>query len=293
MQINDFKYYNELYNKKNFTKVAKHFNISQPSISSAIKRLENFFQVKLVIRGNTQSELVFTPSGEQLHQHTVSILNELDSAKNELDLLKSRTTTIGLPPILKNAYFTKIAIAAREFDRQFNINNMAIYEAGSNYLKQALMAGEIDIALLGALNVPQDDELLIIPFVRANFCVYISKNNPLSEKPHLYFSDLQKQAFVALDSSFVHNQAIKKMSQQAGFRPKYFMKTNDIHFLMNMISENLGVAILTDIVKTTSSDIVVLPLLDDPQPFFTGSIAFRKNHLLTNEEKMLVDTLSK
>ncbi len=62
---------------------------------------------------------------------------------------------------------------------------------------------------------------------------------------------------------------------------------------MNMISENLGVAILTDIVKTTASDIVVLPLLDDPQPFFTGSIAFRKNHLLTNEEKMLVDTLSK
>ena len=176
-----------------------------------------------------------------------------------------RTSTIGLPPILKNAYFTKIAIAAREFDRQFNINNMAIYEAGSNYLKQALMAGEIDIALLGALNMPQDDELLIIPFIRANFCVYISKNNPLSKKSHLYFSDLQKQAFVALDSSFVHNQAIKKMSQQAGFRPKYFMKTNDIHFLMNLISENLGIAILTDIVKTTASDIVVLPLLDEPE----------------------------
>ncbi|CUW05466.1 Malolactic regulator [Leuconostoc gelidum subsp. gasicomitatum] len=44
--------------------------------------------------------------------------------------------------------------------------------------------------------MPQDDELLIIPFIRANFCVYISKINSLSKKSHLYFSDLQKQAFI-------------------------------------------------------------------------------------------------
>lgn len=43
MQVNDLMYYNALYREKNFTKVAKIFGISQPSISSAIKRLEKFF----------------------------------------------------------------------------------------------------------------------------------------------------------------------------------------------------------------------------------------------------------
>ena len=76
MQVNDLMYYNALYREKNFTKVAKIFGISQPSISSAIKRLENFFQIKLVIRGNAQSELKFTAAGEQLHEHSLSILNE-------------------------------------------------------------------------------------------------------------------------------------------------------------------------------------------------------------------------
>ena len=62
MKTEDFKYFNELYTKKSFTKVAQTFNVSQPSISTALKRLESHFQSKLVIRGNSQNELKFTPS---------------------------------------------------------------------------------------------------------------------------------------------------------------------------------------------------------------------------------------
>lgn len=292
MQLEDFKYFNELYNQKSFTKVAKNYGVSQPSISTAIKRLEKFFDVKLVIRGNTQAELKFTPAGEQLFQHTLSILSEVSSAQHELNHLKSHITTIGLPPILKSAYFAKIAIATKQFDRQFNITNMNIYEAGSNILKKALIAGDIDIALLGSLSQPHEKDLLIMPFVQSHFCVYVSKKNTLAQQKAVFFSDLQPQQFVSLDSSFIHNQAIKEMSSQAGFRPKYFMKTNDINFLMNMVGANLGVAILTNIVKPTSPDIVVLPLKDDTQPSFTGSVAFRKNHVLTKEENLLVQTLA-
>ncbi|GMA69035.1 LysR family transcriptional regulator [Leuconostoc litchii] len=292
MQLEDFKYFNELYIKKSFTKVAQYYGVSQPSISSALKRLENFFGMKLVIRGTAQSQLTFTPAGEQLYQHAIALLTEVSSAQHELNHLKTHMTTIGLPPILKGAYFAKIAVATKQFDQQFNINNMSIYESGSNNLKKALIDGDIDIALLGSLNQSQEKDLLIMPFIQSNFCVYISKKNDLAQKKEIFFSELKEQQFVSLDSSFIHNQAIREMSSQAGFRPNYFMKTNDINFLMNLVGENLGVAILTNIVKPTSSDIIVLPLLDKVQPSFIGSVAFRKNHVLTKEEEMLVETLS-
>ncbi|KGB50835.1 transcriptional regulator [Leuconostoc mesenteroides P45] len=293
MKTEDFTYYNELYIKKSFTKVAQTFGISQPSVSMALKRLETHFQSKLVIRGNSQTELRFTPAGEQLYKHTSSIITELDNAVHELNHLKSHITTIGLPPMLKSAYFAKIAAASKEFDKRFNIKNMHIYEAGSNVLKRSLIDGDIDIALLGSLNCDANNELQTESFVQAHFKIFVSTKNPLSKKENLSFADLKSQHFVALDSSFIHNQAISFFANSGNIRPKFFMKTSDINFLMNMVSENLGIALLADIVEPTTPGIVTLPLRDENQPTFIGSIAFRKNHILTSEEQMLITILSK
>lgn len=293
MQINDLKYYTTLYHEKNFTKVAKTFGISQPSISSAIKRLETYFQVKLVIRGNTTSDLRFTPAGEQLYQHAVSILNELDSAQHEMAHLRSRITTIGLPPILKNAYFAKIVMATKAFDRQYNIDHMHIYEAGSNGLTQSLINGDIDLALLGSLGQATNDKLQVFPFATAPFYVYMAKNNPLAQhKDGIYFKDLKAQLFISFDASFIHVQATKQLAKNAGIRPKTFMKTNDVYFLMSLVAENLGVALLTNIVTPTHPNIVTVPLLDVDQPAFSANVAFRKNHVLTTEENLLIRILS-
>ncbi|AVH75788.1 LysR family transcriptional regulator [Weissella koreensis] len=293
MKTEDFEYFNELYNKKSFTKVAQIFGVSQPSISTALKRLESNFKSKLVIRGNAQTELHFTAEGEQLYKHTSSIMLELGSAQHELNHLKSHITTIGLPPMLKNAYFAKIVAVSKEFDKYFNIKNMHIYEAGSNVLKKSLLDGEVDIALLGSLNNNVHDELNQEPFVKANFKIFVSKKNPLSKKKSISFADLKKEQFIALDSNFVHNQAMTIFAKDNNIRPNFFMKTSDINFLMNMVAENLGIALLADIVNPNSSNIVVLPLNDENQPTFIGSIAFRRNHILTPEEQMFSTVLSK
>ncbi|MGX7051479.1 LysR family transcriptional regulator [Leuconostoc palmae] len=87
--------------------MANFFNITQPSVSTAIKRLESFFNTTLVIRGTTHSIISFTDAGKQLYQHTQSILNEINSTKMELTRLKQHTTIIGLPPIIKNAFLVK------------------------------------------------------------------------------------------------------------------------------------------------------------------------------------------
>lgn len=293
MKTEDFEYFNELYNKKSFTKVAQTFGVSQPSISTALKRLETYFHSKLVIRGNAQTELHFTPEGEQLYKHTSSIMTELGSAQHELNHLKSHITTIGLPPMLKNAYFAKIVAASKEFDKYFNIKNMHIYEAGSNVLKKSLLDGDVDIALLGSLNSNVHEELNQEPFVKAHFKIFVSQKNPLSQKESVSFADLKKEQFIALDSNFVHNQAMTIFANENNIRPNFFMKTSDINFLMNMVAENLGIALLADIVNPNSSNIVVLPLNDENQPTFIGSIAFRRNHILTPEEQMFSTVLSK
>ena len=85
---------------------------------------------------------------------------------------------------------------------------------------------------------------------------------------------------------------MKQLAKNAGIRPKTFLKTNDVSFLMSLVAENIGVALLTNIVTPTDPNIVAIPLLDDNQPTFSANVAFRKNHNLTTEETLLIRILS-
>ncbi|MGJ3994063.1 LysR family transcriptional regulator, partial [Lactiplantibacillus plantarum] len=43
MNTKDLAYFDELISQKNFSKVAKTFGVSQPTVTTAIKRLESEF----------------------------------------------------------------------------------------------------------------------------------------------------------------------------------------------------------------------------------------------------------
>lgn len=44
MNIRDFEYFHQLVKEKNFSKVAQNFSVSQPTVTLAIKRLEEEFE---------------------------------------------------------------------------------------------------------------------------------------------------------------------------------------------------------------------------------------------------------
>lgn len=44
MNIRDFEYFHQLVKEKNFSKVAQKFSVSQPTVTLAIKRLEEEFE---------------------------------------------------------------------------------------------------------------------------------------------------------------------------------------------------------------------------------------------------------
>ena len=66
MNIKDIEYFNELITTKNFSIVAQNFNVSQPTITMAIKRLEEEFNTKFFIRNKSHKELNVTDTGKQI-----------------------------------------------------------------------------------------------------------------------------------------------------------------------------------------------------------------------------------
>ena len=108
MDTKSLEYYHKLVEEKNFSKVAEFFEVSQPTITLAIKRLENEYQTKFFLRDRSHKELILTKDGKQFDRHVVTILNELEIARKEISRNQEQMIRLGLPPIISQFYFPQI-----------------------------------------------------------------------------------------------------------------------------------------------------------------------------------------
>lgn len=69
---------------KNFTKAGYHLNLSQPTVSTHIKNLENYFGVTLINRSIKQKNILITDKGFQLYKRAKEILNLVDITYKEV-----------------------------------------------------------------------------------------------------------------------------------------------------------------------------------------------------------------
>lgn len=70
---------------KSFTKAAKSINLSQPSVSLHIKRLEEYFNTVLIQRSVKQKNIIITQSGRLLFERCKQIILLLEETKEELN----------------------------------------------------------------------------------------------------------------------------------------------------------------------------------------------------------------
>ncbi|ETY74810.1 LysR family transcriptional regulator [Lactiplantibacillus fabifermentans] len=288
MNTKDLEYFKQLILQKNFSKVAKFFNVSQPTITTAIKRLEAEFGAKLIIRDRVHNVLTVTPSGTQLAEHAEIILRELEISHQEINNLTEQQIVLGLPPIIENHYFPMVAA---KLSATGLLPNITTVEGGSIWLRDAVRDGRVDMTLLGSVDPLSYRSLLAEEFDRQPFSIFVSKDHPLAKRKRIYFSELRHENFVFFTSNFVHNTAFNRLTRRNHFRPNIVFRSNDTHVLMKLIAQNIGVGFLTNVVDHYRSDVVRLELLDDEQPEFITSIVYRTSHILTPAQIKLLDVL--
>ncbi len=84
MTLNDLRYVVAVAQTQHFSKAAEICNISQPSLSIAIKKLEDELGVTIFQRGKRKIEI--TPEGQAVAQQAQKVIEEAD----KLNYLKSK-----------------------------------------------------------------------------------------------------------------------------------------------------------------------------------------------------------
>lgn len=290
MKIKDLEYYQKLVEYQNFSQVASHFQVSQPTITMAIQRLEKSFGSAFFIRDHVHKQLHITPAGQQFANHVTVILNELQVAREEIARTQSTRIRFGLPPIIGNYYFPPLTPTLM---RAKLMSHLDTYEHDSKELLRMLKQGQLDIALLGSLTALRQDRLHTQEFARYPFKVIVGKKHPLAKQRQVCFADLKDENFIVPGSEFFHEQAFKQMCHNAHFRPRVLFRTPDIHVIKAMVAENLGISFLAQLAITPADDLVALSITDDEQPTFRLSLATREMAVLSADQQKLWQLLTR
>lgn len=285
MNIKELYYYHDLVKTKNFSQVAADFNISQPTVTMAIKRLEESFGTTFFMRDRSHHQLTVTSTGLQFDQHVQRVIEELEIAKKELTRAKQERISFGLPPIIGSWYFPRFTPALLQAGL---LNQLEVVDHGSASLLQLLAKGELDLALLGSLQTFQQPSLRACVIDKAPIRIIVAKDHPLAAfEDSVSFAQADQYPFITLDDEYVHAQAFRQAARLARVRPKIVFKTSDVQILKALVANNSRISFLTDLALDDNDGLVALPLTDGSQPEFIISLAARANRLLTPNAQRL------
>lgn len=272
MNFRDLEYFVQLVKDRNYTKTAQTFNISQPTITYAIKRLENELKVQLFIRDQSHHQLDLTVAGQEFNEHAQNILQELATARADLLALSQQKIRFGLPPIIGTYYFPQLAKA---LIRENIMPHLQTIEGGSATLQAKLSTGELDVTLLGAISPLEINNIKTLPLARTDFKVIVSPDHPLRNKQSINFAALKKESFIALKEGFVHPAAFRQLTTANHFQPQIVYTTPDINVLKGMVHENVGISLLSELALTNEQEVHAIALADHDQPHFDIVLAYR------------------
>ncbi|WP_440912636.1 LysR family transcriptional regulator [Enterococcus innesii] len=289
MNIRDLEYFNALAEMLSFTQVAHKFAVSQPTVSYAVKRLEEHYGCDLIVREASHRSISLTTEGEILKAHAQYILDEFVTLDRAIDHAKNNRTHIGLPPIIRSKVFSKL-LDEKEIIRF--ISKFHLVSGGSNELLSKLLSGKIDFSLLGSVNPLVHPNLQVKLLHQQEFFIFVSKENPLVGKKEISFEEAAEYPFILLEKGYTHMRAFQNLSEKSKKKPEVPFYFSDVQTIGQLVSSNIGITLMTEFpVFQEMEGLVKIPLIPEDKEIFYIQYAYLKSAMLNQEVQKLIRIL--
>ncbi len=235
---------------------ARMLNVSQPSVSLAIAKVEEHFGRPLFARTAGQG-VIPTHYGRQKLREFKRLRAEAESALN--------AETVGNPILNLGVFSTLGPRHAPQLVRGFQDETPGIqvrlHEANLETLSGWLETGEIDVALIYDLGLPSS--LDIIPLADIPPYGLLPGGHPLAGRKAISIAELLQDPLILMNLPHSRGYFLS-LAQMHGISPKIAYETASVEMLRSMVANGLGVGLLaTDIPHDTAYDqrpIIRMPL---------------------------------
>lgn len=228
---------------RNFTKAAQKRNLSQPTVSVQIKKLEEYFSTFLIERTVRHKSIALTPAGKILLQSTKSICAEMEYAKAAISDLQGKiegTLRIGASQTI-GEYFLPEYLG--RFSKDYNKMEPEIIIANTRQILRLLANGGIDVGLVeGEITEPG---IKAEPFYNDKLVVIIANVQDGPEEKRWIIRE-EGSASRTQWESFIQNNNIALHRKPIIFNNNFAVK--------EAVKNNLGVALISQHIASQSAE---------------------------------------
>jgi LysR family hydrogen peroxide-inducible transcriptional activator len=244
--LTELRYIVAVARERHFGRAAEACFVSQPTLSVAIKKLEEELDVKLFERGAT--EVSVTPLGEEIVRQAQSVLEQAGAikeiAKRGKDPLSGPLRlgviyTIGpyLLPMLVKQMIERVPQMPLVLQENFTVK-----------LLEMLRTGELDAAIM-AEPFP-DTGLAVAPLYDEPFVIAVPASHPLARRKTIPAEELKKETMLLLGTGHCFRDHVLEVcpeyarfsSHAEGIRKSF--EGSSLETIKHMVASGMGITVV-------------------------------------------------
>lgn len=269
MRIQQLEYLEKIAETGSINEAAKRLYISQPSLSQAMKELENEYELQLFYR--SKLGITLTDEGREFMNYSRMILDQVNllNGKFKKETIRKHTFSVSAQhyafvvhafvELVKEIGGEEYKFTLRETQTQNTLDDVQTFKS------------EIGVIYLNGFNqtvlkrLISEKGLEFIPLFEAKPHVFVGKDNPLTKKKKVFLEDLENYPYLSYEqgdtNSFYFSEEILSTLPH-----KKNIRINDRATIFNLIVGLNGYTISSGIISSELNDekIVAIPLeVDD------------------------------
>jgi DNA-binding transcriptional LysR family regulator len=254
----------------NFTKAAHRLHITQSALSKQINEVEEQHRFHLFTRHNKR-HVELTEVGRIFVEEARSALGHIERAVQLGSAARDgrdNILTIGHSPDADQAWISTILSVRLPLYPKLRIRLISEF---SSELIRSVMAGELDLAMVTA--PLENSQITAVAFAQTPLYAVLPQTHTAAQKERIALQDLANDEWILLARKIhtVIRGAIMDAARREGIAPKHTHDIITAQQAVHLVSEHVGVAILTEptALGFRGEGVVVKPLSDTSLCFQT------------------------
>lgn len=304
----DFDYAYEVYKEKSFSQAAKNLYVSQPALSSSIKKLEARFGVTIFDRSSqpislTDEGKVFIEAIESIK----NIKNGLEARLSDISKLRTGHITVSGENYISSFIYPKIII---EFMEKYSGIDIEMVESNSHDLQNHLLNENVDLlidykfdpVLYDSYPLVDEHIILCVPTklaINERLKQYQLTARDIKNGKHLKpgcqgvrLAEFADETFVILKKGNYSHRHSMELCEEAGFTPKVKIYPDQLITSYNMSRAGMGISMIPDLLiyaSPESGKCVYYKLLD-ANSLRKLCLGFKKNRYMSRAVEAFIKT---
>ncbi|MFH9725908.1 LysR family transcriptional regulator [Streptomyces sp. NPDC017254] len=260
MELRHLQHFVAVAEARHFTRAAERLMVSQSGLSASIRALERDLRAPLFVRSTRRVTL--TEAGRALLVEAERILTQVRAAHEAVAAVQGvvrGTLSLGSEQCVAGVH---VAGLLATFRRRHPEVEIRLRQEGGLALAEDVAGGRLDLAFAYRTRA-DSDQLRSVPLAAEPMTLLCHPGHPLATAgPGLALRDLTGEEFVDFHPGWGPRRATDATFATAGVPRTVSLEVNDVHSLLDLVEEDLGVAAVPRHFRHKRDSLHAVPLAD-------------------------------